>query len=295
MSDPTAVPQGVPDERVDALYGLPLDEFTPRRDELAAEMRKGGEREAASWVKALRKPSAAAWVTNQLARCRGREAKRLSKAGDALRDTHERVLAGDAGASELREAADEVGAAERELLAAAPGLLDRDGHAPTPATLEKAAATLRAVALDEEVRAAFAAGRLTREASASGFGPLGGAGASAPGRSAKGGKRQAAGKGKTGRSEAAAKPKVSAAARKELREARVEERTSARELAAAERELEHARREAEAVERRLDQARSEAEAARRRLEEATAATEDARSAAEAAAARAERAQAESER
>jgi hypothetical protein len=27
-SDPTDIPPEVPDERVDALYGLPLDEFT---------------------------------------------------------------------------------------------------------------------------------------------------------------------------------------------------------------------------------------------------------------------------
>jgi hypothetical protein len=34
-SDPTDIPPEVPDERVDALYGLPLDEFTAARDALA--------------------------------------------------------------------------------------------------------------------------------------------------------------------------------------------------------------------------------------------------------------------
>ena len=31
-SDPTDIPGGVPEERVDALYGLPLEEFTKARD-----------------------------------------------------------------------------------------------------------------------------------------------------------------------------------------------------------------------------------------------------------------------
>ena len=56
-SDPTDIPPEVPDERVDALYGLPLDEFTAARDALAKDLRKEGECPGAEWVKALRKPS----------------------------------------------------------------------------------------------------------------------------------------------------------------------------------------------------------------------------------------------
>ena len=43
-SDPTDVPAGVAEERVDALYGLSLDEFTAARDALAKDLRKGGAR-----------------------------------------------------------------------------------------------------------------------------------------------------------------------------------------------------------------------------------------------------------
>jgi hypothetical protein len=50
------------------LYGLPLDEFTKTRDELAKDLRKGGKKEAADEAKALRKPSVSAWMINQLAR-----------------------------------------------------------------------------------------------------------------------------------------------------------------------------------------------------------------------------------
>src|SRR5436309_14109379 len=87
-------------------------------------------------------------------------------------------------------------AAAQALLADASGFLDRTGHSPSASTLEKVAQTIRAVALDEEARARFELARLTRERSASGFGPLG-AGASPPAKSAgrararKGGTRRA--------------------------------------------------------------------------------------------------------
>jgi len=66
--DPIEIPDRAPEDAVDALYGLPLDEFTPRRDELVKELRGAGKRDEAAWVKALRKPSATAWLVNQLAR-----------------------------------------------------------------------------------------------------------------------------------------------------------------------------------------------------------------------------------
>src|SRR4051794_41911269 len=52
------------DEDIDRLYGLPLAEFTAARNALAKEL--GGEE--GKGVKALRKPSAAAWALNQAVR-----------------------------------------------------------------------------------------------------------------------------------------------------------------------------------------------------------------------------------
>ena len=52
-------------EIADELYGLPLAEFTPARDARAKEL-KGTD--LAPRVKALRKPSTAAWVVNLLMR-----------------------------------------------------------------------------------------------------------------------------------------------------------------------------------------------------------------------------------
>ena len=56
------------DKEIDRLYGLPLDRFTQARDSRVKELRSGGEREAADHLKQARKPTAAAWVANQLAR-----------------------------------------------------------------------------------------------------------------------------------------------------------------------------------------------------------------------------------
>ena len=50
----------------DRLYGLTLAEFTPARDALVKEHR--GDKELAARLKALKKPSLAAWVVNLLVR-----------------------------------------------------------------------------------------------------------------------------------------------------------------------------------------------------------------------------------
>src|SRR3954470_5474337 len=169
------------DKQVDELYGVPLDEFTPARDALVQDLRQQKERERADEVKGLRKPRAAAWLVNQLARTQSSQAKELLASADKLRKSQERLLAGKGKGGELAEAAERQNAAVRALMAKAPGLLDRDGHSPSSSTLEKAEETLRAVALDDDAREEFKAGRFTRERRASGLGLLGsGAPAAAP-------------------------------------------------------------------------------------------------------------------
>src|SRR5690606_13878695 len=85
-----AEPEGAPAE----LYGLPLDEFTAARDERAKELRADGERTAATAVRALRRPSTAAWAVNQLVRARREEVEQVLDLGAALREA-QAALAGD--------------------------------------------------------------------------------------------------------------------------------------------------------------------------------------------------------
>jgi hypothetical protein len=54
------------ERELDALYQLPLDQFTSARDELAKRLRTDGQAEQAEQVKALRKPTVAVWLVNRL-------------------------------------------------------------------------------------------------------------------------------------------------------------------------------------------------------------------------------------
>jgi hypothetical protein len=149
------------------LYGLPLGEFTRARDELARRLRKDGRRDEADAVKALRKPTTAAWALNQLARRREADVARLLEAGERLRQAQAELLAG-AGRDELDAAAAE----ERELVAAlardAAAIAADAGTGSSETLLEKLRATLHAVAADEELARQLAAGRVLRESEAVG-------------------------------------------------------------------------------------------------------------------------------
>ena len=50
------------------LYGLPLEDFTSTRNARAKELKAEGDAEAARRVQALKKPTVAAWLVNQLVR-----------------------------------------------------------------------------------------------------------------------------------------------------------------------------------------------------------------------------------
>ncbi len=73
------------EDEIDALFKLPLGEFTPARNVLAAQFKKAGQQAQADAAKALPKPSVAAWTVNQLYwRHRG-PYDRLIEAGDRFR------------------------------------------------------------------------------------------------------------------------------------------------------------------------------------------------------------------
>jgi hypothetical protein len=170
----------------DELYGLPLDEFVPRRAALGKELRAAGDRAAAADVAALRKPSVAAWAVNQLVRTQPRAINELYAAGDALTDTQEQLMAGRGNARALREANGRERAAVDALIMLARGLLSSEGDELSPAVLDRVADTLNAAALDPGARAAVRDGRLERELRHAGLGALGGGGAPAGSGSASG-------------------------------------------------------------------------------------------------------------
>lgn len=227
------------------LYALPLDEFTAARDQLAARLKKEGDAEGAARVKALRKPSVAAWAVNQLARRHADSMEKLL----ALRDEME-----GAGGAQLRA----VGEKRRRLLAdlvtRADKVLKDGGHGSSAATLEKVTQTLQAGATDEEVEL-LRAGRLTRELSPSGFAGFGFAPAAAPGQEQRGASKA------TERARAKADELAAVAEEKEA-----EARDLEKAAEVARKHAEAAARQAEVARRNADRARERAEAAAAKLD-----------------------------
>jgi hypothetical protein len=157
------------DRELDALYDLPLEEFTKARNDLATRLRKAHQTDASAEVRALKKPTTVAWAANRLARDQPNLISALLEAGLQLRKTQQRSLAGKASPDEVADAAADEREAIRTLLAAARRRL---GNRATPALLDKLAQTLRAAAVDDVARALLERGRLAEEVKAVGFGPL---------------------------------------------------------------------------------------------------------------------------
>jgi len=159
MSEPA-----VPDD-IDALFKLPLGEFTAARNALAAELKKAGRQAEASEVKVLVKPSASAWVVNQLYWRHRRSFDRLIDAGERLRRAHAAKLTGDA----VREPVNARREVMAELLALAEGTLRGGNHNVTRDLTRRVTATLEALSSYASLPGAPVAGRLTDDLEPPGF------------------------------------------------------------------------------------------------------------------------------
>ncbi|HEX3317486.1 MAG TPA: hypothetical protein VHR88_05670 [Solirubrobacteraceae bacterium] len=265
------------DDEVDALYGLPLEEFVPARDGLAKRLRADNRRDEADAVKGLRKPSVAAWAANQVLRARPDERQALLAAGDGLRAAQERLLAGKGDAGAAREAAEAERQAVGDLVAAARGLA-RAGGFPSDTVLDRVRETLHAAATDEDVRAEVASARLRREHRPAAFGGMEGFAAPAAPRPHGGRERKARSRARpTAERERdreaerareaerkAAEQERRRAARDELKAARAAERDTARDRREAERAVQAANRELAAAHERLERAEAAVRAAAER-------------------------------
>jgi hypothetical protein len=156
------------DERVARLYGLAPEEFTPERNALAAELRAEGDGEGAAAVKALRKPTAAAWLVNQLVRAEPDLVEALLGAGGELRQAHRQAASGR-GAAQLRAAAEAERSAIELLLARAPTVI---GRPLSPALVESVRNSLHAASSGDEARELVRTGTLTTELRPVGLGPI---------------------------------------------------------------------------------------------------------------------------
>ena len=70
------------------LYGLPAEQFIAARNQLAGAFPGAGDTRASAAVKALRKPTVAAWLANRLVRIAPDRIAELTEFGDDLREAH---------------------------------------------------------------------------------------------------------------------------------------------------------------------------------------------------------------
>jgi len=156
-----------PSDDIDALFQLPLAEFTSARNALATKLKKAGKTDAAAEIKAVQKPSVSAWAVNQLHWKHARELAKLLEAGDRFREAQKAQLAG--------KKADVRGTLEarREALTAmtkrASDLLTASGHPATPDLMRRIATTLETLATYGSQSSGPAIGRLVDDIEPAGF------------------------------------------------------------------------------------------------------------------------------
>lgn len=152
------------EDDLDALYGVPPEEFTALRKELATAAKGRGDGEAARLIAAARRPTTAAWVVNELVRADPTAKVRLAELTAQLRAAHAAM-----DGARIRE----LSTAQRKLVSqlartgfAAAGISD-----PSAAIREDVTGTLQAAIADPEVAAQL--GRLQKAQEWSGFGDFG--------------------------------------------------------------------------------------------------------------------------
>lgn len=185
-------------DALDELYGAPLEEFVARRNALAKALRKDGKADEADAIAALRKPAAAAWVVNRLARDERPKVKALVTAASDVKKGK------DGADARFRASADELTRAARTVL-------EEAGKQATDALVRDVATTIRSAATAEPEL--LTAGRLETVVEPSGFEAM--AGATLRRHSAAKTSRPA-----TGKKELAAARKAVDEARKEARKLR---------------------------------------------------------------------------
>ncbi len=143
------------------LYALPPQEFVAARDVAVRAARAAGDRHGAARLAGLRRPTAAAYLVNRLARERPEVVAAALDVGDRLRVAQSELRGGDVRAlSAERQAA--LAAAADAVRALDPAVRDD--------TLTEVIDTLAAALAEPEVAADVRAGRVTKAVRYSGLG-----------------------------------------------------------------------------------------------------------------------------
>nr|WP_024800720.1 hypothetical protein [Nocardia sp. BMG51109] len=154
------------DEVADRLYGMDPTQFVAARDDEVKAARAAGDKQLATEIGRLRRPTVAAWAVNLLARDAAEEIAALLELGTALRDAQRRL-----SADQLRDLT-----ARRQQVVNALGRKagrlaeERDRPLGEP-VLREVGQTLHAALADPDVAEQVRRGTLTTAANYEGFGP----------------------------------------------------------------------------------------------------------------------------
>ncbi len=152
-------------DAADRLYGLTLAEFTPARDALVKEHR--ADKAFAAALKALKKPSLAAWVVNLLVRRDAAQVDQVLVVGAALRQAQ-----ADLDGAELRQLTRQRRQLTAAVTAEARGLAAEHGQRVTQSVADQVEATLTAAMVDPAAAAAVRTGLLVNALSSTGLDEL---------------------------------------------------------------------------------------------------------------------------
>jgi len=149
------------EDDIDALFRLPLAEFTGERNTLAALLKKEGRRDDADRVKLLAKPSVSAWAVNQLYWDHREAFDQLMASGKRLRPAQKLRLAGKVAS--VRDSLDARREALVHLSDLAAELLRDAGSNPSLDTLRRVTTTLEALSAHALHADGPIPGRLTQD------------------------------------------------------------------------------------------------------------------------------------
>jgi hypothetical protein len=152
------------EEVAQALYGLVPGEFTAERDARAREAKAAGDRDLATRIRALGRPTVVAWLANQLARRLPEEIEALLELGEEMRA----ATAARQGA-ELRELSGRQQRAIRDLTRRAADLAAEAAQPVSAATARALDDTLRAAVADPVLGEQLRLGTLSGGLSPVGF------------------------------------------------------------------------------------------------------------------------------
>jgi hypothetical protein len=153
------------DTAANELYAISPDDFIARRQQLVAEARQASDRDLATQIGKLRRPTRSAWLINLLARTEADDITALLELGVALQEAQQR-MAGD----ELRQLSVQRRKTVDAMARRAVELGRDQGYDAPDGAMQEVGQTLQSALGDQAIAELVRAGRLTQAVTYGGFG-----------------------------------------------------------------------------------------------------------------------------